>query len=126
MGLIEWSDSGNPRKKNYLDQSEGKRMQDVWLDYKDPQYPVYPTEKNQGFVDVIVRTSSNEDSVVLDCYCGSGTTLKAAAEAGRQWIGIDRSEVAIQAACKKLKEPNTLFGSDYEYVVMEELKYEYA
>ncbi len=43
-GLIEWSDNGNPRKKIYFDEQEGKRMQDVW-EFKDPQHLVYPKEK---------------------------------------------------------------------------------
>ncbi len=46
QGLIEWSDNGNPRKKIYLDKQEGKRIQDIW-EMKDPQYPLYPTEKTQ-------------------------------------------------------------------------------
>lgn len=49
QGLIEWSDSGNPRKIIYADEREGKRVQDIW-EYKDPQYPNYPTEKKQCYV----------------------------------------------------------------------------
>ena len=115
-GLIEWSANGNPRKINYANEQDGKRVQDVWLDYKDPQYPTYPTEKNQEFIDMIIQTSSNEDSIVLDCYCGSGTTLKSATDNGRIWIGIDRSEVAIKATKEKLGQQKTLFYSGYEYV----------
>ncbi len=100
-GLIEWSATGNPRKKIYADEREGKRVQDIWT-FKDPQYPVYPTEKNAGLLDLIVRTSSRAGSIVLDCFCGSGTTLKAAATRGRRWIGIDASDLAIAAAMKKL------------------------
>lgn len=116
-GLIEWSSSGNPRKKIFADEYEGKRVQDVWLDYKDPQYPVYPTEKNQAMIDRIIRTSSNENSIVLDCFCGSGTTLKSANDAGRQWIGIDQSPVAIATTQKKIGIENTLFmDCSYEYI----------
>jgi adenine-specific DNA-methyltransferase len=100
-GLIEWSDNGNPRKKIYFDQQEGKRVQDIW-EFKDPQYPVYPTEKNPDLLDLIVKTSSNENSIVLDCFAGSGTTLKAAQTNGRQWIGIDQSDEAIKAIIQKL------------------------
>lgn len=100
-GLIEWSSKGNPRKIIYADQREGKRVQDIW-EYKDPQYPSYPTEKNSDLLDLIIRTSSDEDSVVLDCFCGSGTTLKAAEVNGRKWIGIDKSDQAINAAKIKL------------------------
>ncbi|MCU0449800.1 MAG: site-specific DNA-methyltransferase [Bernardetiaceae bacterium] len=100
-GLIEWSDKGNPRKKIYLDEQEGKRIQDIW-EFKDPQYPVYPTEKNPDLLDLIVKTSSNPDSIVLDCFAGSGTTLKAAQVNGRRWIGIDQSDEAIRAITDKL------------------------
>ena len=95
-GLIEWSEKGNPRKIVYADTSEGKRVQDIWLDFKDPQYPVYPTEKNIDFIKRIIRTSSNPDSIVLDAFCGSGTTLEAANALGRTWIGIDKSDLAIE------------------------------
>lgn len=108
-GLIEWSSNGNPRKIIYADEREGKRVQDIW-EYKDPQYPDYPTEKNADLLDLIIRTSSNENSIVLDCFCGSGTTLKAAQINGRKWIGIDKSDLAIQATRNKLNDiENSLF-----------------
>jgi adenine-specific DNA-methyltransferase len=100
-GLIEWSDNGNPRKIIYFDEQEGKRVQDIW-EFKDPQYPVYPTEKNLDLLDLIVKTSSNENCFVLDCFCGSGTTLKAAQINGRNWIGIDESAEAIKTTTIKL------------------------
>lgn len=101
QGLIEWSANGNPRKIIYADEREGKRMQDIW-EFKDPQYPDYPTEKNADLLNLIVRTSSNPGSIVLDCFCGSGTTLKAAQLNQRHWIGIDQSDLAIAATQKKL------------------------
>lgn len=100
-GLLEWSSTGNPRKIIFADEQAGKRMQDIW-ELKDPQYPTYPTEKNLDMLKLIVKTSSNEKSLVLDCFCGSGTTLKAAHLYGRGWIGIDDSEHAIKAAKNKL------------------------
>lgn len=115
-GLIEWSANGNPRKKIYADTQEGKRVQDIWT-FKDPQYPVYPTEKNADLLDMIVRTSSNSDSIVLDFYCGSGTTLKSAARNGRRWIGIDASDLAISVVKEKMGLTDvTLFGQDFEEV----------
>ena len=83
------------KKKIYFDQQEGKRVQDIW-EFKDPQYPLYPTEKNTDLLDLIIKTSSNKNSIVLDCFAGSGTTLKAAHINERQWIGIDQSEEAIK------------------------------
>jgi adenine-specific DNA-methyltransferase len=120
-GLIEWSDNGNPRKIIYFDEQEGKRMQDIW-ELKDPQYPVYPTEKNPDLLDIIVRTSSNENSVVLDCFCGSGTTLKAAQINGRHWIGIDQSEEAIKATTTKLNDiEGDLFVSQTDFQLLSEV-----
>ena len=120
-GLIEWSSKGNPRKIIYADEREGKRVQDIW-EYKDPQYPIYPTEKNQKLLDLIINTSSNTDSIVLDCFCGSGTTLKSAHINGRKWIGIDQSEHAIKATKEKINAiEGTLFVSkpDYEFIDLE-------
>lgn len=106
-GLIEWSGNGNPRKMIFADEQTGKRMQDIW-EFKDPQYPNYPTEKNMGMLDLIIKTSSLEGSIVLDCFCGSGTTLLAAEKAKRLWIGIDQSKVAIEMTRKRLD------NSDYD------------
>ncbi len=100
-GLIEWSEKGNPRKKLYFDEQVGKRVQDIW-DMKDPPYPVYPTEKNADILNLILKTSSNAGNYVLDCFCGSGTTLRAAHTLGRNWIGIDQSAQAIQVSTEKL------------------------
>ena len=114
-GLIEWSSNGNPRKIIFADEKEGKRVQDIW-EYKDPQYPTYPTEKNSNILDLIIKTSSNSDSIVLDCFCGSGTTLKSAHKLNRNWIGIDESNLAIEATENKLSEiSEDLFIRKVEY-----------
>ena len=119
-GLIEWSDKGNPRKKIYLDEQDGKRMQDIW-EFKDPQYPVYPTEKNADLLDIIIKTSSDKNSIVLDCFAGSGTTLKSAQKNGRQWIGIDQSDEAIKAIISKLDTvEGDLFVSKSDYKLLTE------
>jgi adenine-specific DNA-methyltransferase len=126
-GLIEWSTNGNPRKIIFADEREGKRVQDIW-EYKDPQYPTYPTEKNANMLDLIVRTSSNENSIVLDCFCGSGTTLKSAQINNRKWIGIDQSEHAIKATKEKLEQiEGDLFIAkpDYEFIELNETKNNY-
>ena len=101
QGMIEWSSTGNPRKKFFADESKGKRVQDIW-EFKDPQYPTYPTEKNSELLDLIVSTSSNPESMILDCFCGSGTSLKSSHLLNRKWIGIDRSNHAIKATVSKL------------------------
>jgi adenine-specific DNA-methyltransferase len=102
-GLIEWSSTGNPRKKIYADEvlAKGKKRQDIW-EFKDPPYPSYPTEKNLEMIEVIVEASSNPDDIVLDCFAGSGTTLVAAEGLGRRWIGMDNSRIAVGTAQKRL------------------------
>ena len=100
-GEIYWSSNGNPRRKVYLDQSKGVPVQDIWLDYLDVNnqntcLTGYPTEKNLDMLKRSIETSSNPGDLVLDCFAGSGTTLVAAEELGRQWIGVDIGEEAIK------------------------------
>jgi adenine-specific DNA-methyltransferase len=110
QGLIEWSTNGVPRKKIFVDERDGKKMQDIW-EFKDPQYPEYPTEKNLEMLKFIIGASSNQDSIVLDAFCGSGTTLVAAQELNRNWIGIDKSSQAIKVVKNKLsKFQSSLFS----------------
>lgn len=118
VGLIEWSSKGNPRMIIFADEKDGKRVQDIW-EYKDPQYPLYPTQKNSDLLDFIIKTSSNPSSLVLDCFCGSGSTLLSAIRNERHWIGIDASEQSMKVVKKQLKEQEgTLFGeySDYDFI----------
>lgn len=102
-GLIEWSTTGNPRKKIYADEfiKRKKKRQDIW-EFKDPAYPTYPTEKNLQMLKAIIGASSKLDDIVLDCFAGSGTTLVASEELGRRWVGIDNSPLAIETSLKRL------------------------
>lgn len=109
-GRIEWSSNGNPRIKKYADEHKGKRIQDIWT-FKDPQYPVYPTEKNHDMLKRIILQSSKSDSIVMDCFAGSGSTLEQANLLGRKWIGVDNSPAAI----KIIKQRNL---GDYLYIDM--------
>lgn len=102
--LIEWSKNGVPRIKKFSDEHKGKKMQDVWTNFKDPQYPVYPTEKNMDMLSMIVRQSSNEESVVMDCFCGSSSFLVAGIKNNRYVIGIDKSDIAKEVLVNKRKE----------------------
>lgn len=118
QGLVEWSTNGIPRKKIFADERPGKRVQDIWT-FKDPQYPIYPTQKSLELLKFIVEASSNEGDLVLDCFCGSGTTLLAAQELNRRWIGIDESEPAIETTRKRISEAQSgLFSqAAYEFLV---------
>lgn len=107
-GLIEWSKTVVPRKIIYADESKGKLIQDI-IEFKDSQSPNYPTEKNSDLLDSLIKCTSNPDSFVLDCFCGSGTTLHSAKSLGRKFIGIDISEEAIKVSLNKLNHSNYKF-----------------
>jgi len=108
-GLIEWSSTGNPRKKIFADDvmKAGVKVQDIWV-FKDPQNPKYPTEKNFEMLKMIVKASSNPGDIVLDAFCGSGTTLLAAKQLQRRWIGIDSSKEAIEICKNRLDNFNLI------------------
>lgn len=103
QGLIEWSKNGVPRIKKFADEHKGKKIQDIWR-YKDPMYPDYPTQKNSEMLEMIIAQSSNPNSIVMDCFAGSGSFLKASAKLGRHWIGIDASNIAIQIIQTQLEQ----------------------
>lgn len=116
-GEIYWSSNGNPRRKVYLDCSKGVPVQDIWLDYLDVNnqntlITGYPTEKNIDMLKRIIETSSRPGDLVLDCFAGSGTTLVAADELGRQWIGVDIGDEAISTIKNRFKNGSKPMG-DY-------------
>ncbi|MBL8091896.1 MAG: site-specific DNA-methyltransferase [Anaerolineales bacterium] len=116
-GEIFWSSNGNPRRKVYLDESEGIPAQDIWLDYKDAhnqniEITGYPTEKNPNLLKRIIEASSNADDLVLDCFSGSGTTLEVASQLNRKWIGIDNSHEAIKTTLNRFANGTEPMG-DY-------------
>jgi len=109
-GLIEWSKSGVPRKKIYPEDFTTKRVQDIW-EFKDKPNPIYPTEKNLDMLTRIIQTSSNENDLVLDAFCGSGSFLFAAERCQRRWIGIDSSEEAIKVTKSRFEtDQESLFN----------------
>ncbi|MDD4888806.1 MAG: site-specific DNA-methyltransferase [Phycisphaerae bacterium] len=105
-GEIYWSPTGNPRRKIYLDQTEGVPVQDIWLEFRDAHnqniaVSGYPTEKNPALLTRIIEASSNPGDIVLDCFSGSGTTLCVASQLGRRWIGVDSSREAISTTLRR-------------------------
>lgn len=82
---------------------------DIW----DDIYPIgtenaervdYPTQKPEALIERIIKASSNSGSVIMDCFCGSGTTLAVAQKLGRKWIGCDINLGAIQTTTKRLNQ----------------------
>ena len=103
---IHWSSNGNPRRKVYLTKDKTLAMTDYWAQFRDAYHQSikitgYPTEKNFEMLKLIVQASSDEGDLVIDPFCGSGTTIHAAKELGRNWIGMDQSFTAAKTVIKR-------------------------
>lgn len=123
-GEIYWSANGNPRRKIYLDASQGVPVQDIWLDLPDvrnqnTKITGYPTEKNPALISRIIQASSNPGDLVLDCFAGSGTTLVEASRLNRSWIGIDSSTEAITTILRRFAIGTEAMGDFVEKGVVE-------
>ena len=66
------------------------------------EYIGYPTQKPEALLERIIKASTNPDSIVLDCFAGSGTTPAVAQKLGRRWIACDINKGAIQTTAKRL------------------------
>ena len=109
--IIQTKPGRVPVLKRYLDETKGIQLQDVWDDIKSVQVSKkeslgYPTQKPLKLLERIIETSSNPGNIVLDPFCGSGTTLRAAAGLDRQWVGIDSNSTACKIAKNRLKMKN--------------------
>lgn len=98
-----------PRYKRYLDEMPGVPLQDVWTDLNPVASQAgerlgYPTQKPLALLERIILASSNEGDVVLDPFCGCGTTIHAAQKLDRRWIGIDVTHLAISLIEKRLND----------------------
>jgi adenine specific DNA methylase Mod len=98
--IIQAKTGGVPAYKRYLDEMKGVPLQDVWTDVKPigaqaQERLGYPTQKPLVLLERIISASSNPGDVVLDPFCGCGTTIHAAQKLGRKWIGIDVTYLAI-------------------------------
>src|SRR5207245_2696500 len=107
--VVQPSDGAVPRAKRYLDEQEGRPLDDVWTDIPPINSQAqerlgYPTQKPLALLDRIVRASTNENDIVLDAFCGCGTTLVAAQNLKRQWIGVDISPTACRVMAKRLRD----------------------
>jgi DNA modification methylase len=109
MGRIVWSreGEGRPNFKQYSDDLEGVELQSIWTDFgalsgSSPESMNYPTQKPEALLDRILKCSSNEHDLVLDSFCGSGTTAAVAEKLGRRWIACDLSRFAIHTTRKRL------------------------
>jgi hypothetical protein len=109
-GRIIWptKSGGVPSFKQYLDDMEGVEIQDVWVDIPPISSQAqerlgYPTQKPETLLTRIIQASSNEGDIVLDPFCGCGTTIAAAQKLNRKWIGIDVTWLAVNLIEKRLE-----------------------
>ncbi len=106
-GRIHWPKKGVPRLKRFESEYEGMVLQDIWTDInkihnQSPELLNYPTQKPEALVERILRASSDEGNLVLDCFCGSGTTAAVAEKFNRRWIACDLGRFAIHTTRKRL------------------------
>lgn len=111
-GRLIYSSSGRVYEKRYLDESAGVPAQSIWTDISfvrgmskrqaDSEWMDYPTQKPEGLLERIIKTSSNKGDLVLDCFCGSGTTAAVAEKLNRRWIACDLGRFAIHTTRKRM------------------------
>lgn len=114
-GRLEYSSSGMPNYKRYLDEMPGVPLQNNWDDIKPPSAAErlgYPTQKPLALLKRIVAASSNPGDVILDPFCGCGTAVHASEANGRHWIGIDVTFPAIQVINDRLRHylPSSVYS----------------
>jgi len=121
-GRLYYTSTGLPRMKQYLDEMPGVSLQDLWTDIppigaQAAERLGYPTQKPEALLERIITTSSNEGDLVLDPFCGCGTTIAAAQRLNRRWIGIDITHLAVTLMKHRLLDT---FGDKVKYEVIGE------
>ena len=97
-----------PRLKRYLDEMPGTLMGTIWTDIPPINSQAkerlgYPTQKPSALLERILQASSNPGDLILDPFCGCGTTVAAAQKLDRQWVGIDITHLAIAVMKYRIK-----------------------
>jgi DNA modification methylase len=108
-GRVRFPDnpSAHPRIKHYLHEGKGVQPDNVWTDIIQVNSQAnedtgYPTQKPEALLERIIAASSDEGDLVLDCFCGSGTTAVVAERLRRRWIACDLGRFAIHTTRKRL------------------------
>ncbi|MGD0320910.1 MAG: DNA methyltransferase [Acidimicrobiales bacterium] len=109
-GRILLKRDGSPRMdgwKIYLEETKGKLVGTNWTDIERISNTAaerlgYPTQKPEALLERIIRASSNQGDIILDPFCGCGTTVSVAHALKRQWIGIDISPTAMEIMRRRL------------------------
>lgn len=113
--------NGRIRRKRYLDELPGSPVQDLWDDIgpissQAQERLGYPTQKPEALLERIIQTSSNEGDLVLDPFCGCGTTIAVSERLRRKWIGIDITHLAIALMKNRLESAFEKQLSPYEII----------
>lgn len=123
-GRIHWpaKTGGMPRLKLYPEDLPGTPAKDIWTDIRtmhnlSSERLGYPTQKPEALLERIIQASSNEGDLVLDPFCGCGTTVAVAQRLKRRWIGIDVTHLAITLMKQRLQDQ---FGAAATYQVIGE------
>jgi DNA modification methylase len=95
------------RRKTFLSEYDGQPIQNLWTDIyvinsQAKEFSGYGTQKPEALLKRIVEASSRPGDLVLDCFCGSGTTAVVAEKTGRRWIACDLSRFAVHTTRKRL------------------------
>ena len=113
---------GSEVYKTRIDE-KGVRMGDVWnipvINSQAKERLGYPTQKPEALLERIIKASSNEGDIVLDPFCGCGTTVTVAEKLKRKWIGIDITHLAVTLMKHRLENS---FGNRVNYKVIGEPK----
>lgn len=125
-GFVYWTKNGKPRLKRFLDENAGVPVQDVIDDIQPlsshhAERLGYPTQKPVELLKRFIESSSSEGDVILDAFCGCGTSIAAAQELNRNWIGIDITHLAIALQKYRLRDAFKLVENK-DYVVIGEPK----
>ncbi len=107
--------------RDYLDEKIGVSQEDWWTDINIINQAAaerlgYPTQKPESLLERIIQASSNEGDVVMDPFCGCGTTIAIAERLQRKWIGIDMTHLAITLIRHRLKDTYGINLRPYEVI----------
>jgi DNA modification methylase len=147
IGLVHWPKKarGVPNYRFYLDDAPGVAYQDIWsyqpgtegcvyghgegidrdvkwLSTRDRERVGYPTQKPEGVLERIIRASSQEGDIVLDPFCGCGTTVAVAQRLRREWVGIDISPTATGVMKQRLSKLGAIAKVEGLPVTLDDLK----
>lgn len=118
-GRIAKKRDGTPRQDGlivFLDQTDGQTPQSIWSDVPriantSAERVDYPTQKPEALLERIIKTSSKEGDLVLDCFAGSGTTCAVAEKVNRRWVGIDCGKLAVYTIQKRMLNLRAKIGN---------------